>query len=79
MFVANKMLTTNEVSDVKGSNESIEKSEKLLKIRKLSKSQKSTKLKKKLLKSGNLPNFNTKKNGSNFLTPNAKTAFNHLR
>ena len=36
------------------------------------------KLKKKLLKSGNLLNFDTKKNEPSFLTPNARTAFNYL-
>ena len=30
-------------------------------------------------KSGNLPNFDAKENGPSFLTPNARTAFNHLR
>ena len=50
----------------------------MLKIKKLSKSQKSAKSRKKLLKSGNLPNFDTKKKGLNFLTLNIKMAFNYL-
>ena len=48
------------------------------KSRKLSKSQKLTKLRKKLSKSGNLPNFNAKKAGPSFLTSDAREAFNRL-
>ena len=57
------------------------KSEKL-KYQKLAKSQKLSKLEKskseKLLKSRNLPNFNTIKARSSFLTPDTKTTFNYL-
>ena len=79
MFITNKMLATNKVGGVKGGDKLIEKCRKLLKTVKLSKSQKSAKLKKKLSKSGNLSNFNPKKNRPSFLTPNARTAFNHLQ
>ena len=79
MFVANEILAANEVDGVKRGDESIKKYEKLSKTRKLSKSQKSAKLGKELSKNWNLPNLNTKKNGPSFLTPNTKTAFNHLR
>ena len=49
------------------------------KDQKLAKSQKSKGEKlKKLLKIGNSPNFDTIKAGPSFLTPNAKTIFNHL-
>ena len=72
------MLAINEVDGIKGSNKSIKKYGKLSKTRKLSKSQKSAKSRKKLSKRGNLPNFNAKENGLNFLIPNAKTAFNCL-
>ena len=73
------MLAANEVDNIEDGNKSIKKYEKLLKIRKLSKSQKLAKSRKKLLKSGNLPNFNAKKNKPSFLTPNARTAFNYLQ
>ena len=43
------------------------------------KSQNSAKLKKKLLKSENLANFDTMKTGPKFLTFNTKTNFNYLR
>ena len=69
---------TNEVSDIKDDNKLIEKYKKLLKTRKLFKSQKLAKLEKKLLKSRNLPNFNTKKNKPSFLTSKAKIVFNCL-
>ena len=49
------------------------------KLEKLSKSQKLTKLEKKLSKNGNLPNFNAKKAGPNFLNSGVREAFNHLR
>ena len=49
-----------------------------LKDNKLSKSQKSAKLRKKMSKYGNVPNFNTKKNESSFITPKARAVFNHL-
>ena len=49
-----------------------------LKGEKLFKFQKSAKSGKKLSKSENLPNFNAKKNGSSFLTPKARVAFNYL-
>ena len=78
VFVTNEMLTANKIYGVKGNDKLIKKCRKLLKIRKLSKSQKLAKLEKELSKSGNLSNFNTKKNGPNFLIPNAKITFNHL-
>ena len=78
VLIDNKMLATNEIGGVKGGNKSIKKCEKLSKTRKLSKSRKLAKSKKELSKSGNLSNFEAKKNGPSFLTPNAKTAFNHL-
>ena len=91
MLVADKLLAANEVDGVEGGDKSIEKCGKLSKTGKLSKSQKlsktgklfksrkSTKSKKKLSKSGNLSNFDAKKNGPSFLAPDARTAFNHLR
>ena len=45
---------------------------------KLSKSQKLAKLRKKLSKSENLLNFGAMEAGPKFLTPDTKTAFNHL-
>ena len=85
VLVANKVLVTNKIGGVKGGDELIKKCRKLSKIRKLSKaqkffkSQKSAKLRKKLSKSGNLFNFDAKKNGQSFLTPNTRTTFNCLR
>ena len=78
VFVANEMLTANEIGGVKGGNELIEKYKKLSKGRKLSKSQKLAKSRKKLSKSGNLSNFNAKENGLSFLTLDTKIIFNHL-
>ena len=46
---------------------------------KLFKSRKLAKSKKKLLKSGNSPNFNAKDNKPSFLTPKARAVFNRLR
>ena len=46
---------------------------------KLFKSQKPAKLEKKLSKSGNSLNFDTKNSGQSFLTPKARAAFNRLR
>ena len=60
-------------------SEKLFKFQKLSKTRKLSKSQKSVKSRKKLSKSKNLPNFNAKENGPNFLIPNVRTTFNHLQ
>ena len=79
MLVANEVLATNEVGSIEDGDESIKKCEKLLKTGKLSKSQKLAKSRKELSKSENLPNFDAKKNEPSFLTPNTKTAFNHLR
>ena len=91
VLVPNKVLVADEVDGIEDDNKLIKKCEKLSKTRKLSKSQKlsktrksfksqkSAKLEKKLLKSGNLSNFNTKKNEPNFLTPDTRTAFNYLR
>ena len=84
IFVANEVLATNEVGGIEGSDELIEKYEKLSKTgklsksRKLSKSQKLAKSRKELLKKRNLSNFNAKENEPSFLTPDVKTAFNHL-
>ena len=79
MLVTNEVFATNEVGGVEGHDESIKKYRKLSKTRKLSKSQKVAKSRKKLSKSRNLSNFDAKENGLSFLTPNAKTALNHLR
>ena len=49
------------------------------KSKKLFKSQNLAKSRKKLLKCGNSTNFNTTKNKSKFLTPNARTTFNCLQ
>ena len=78
VFVANKVLATNKLGDIKGDDKSIEICRKLSKTRKLFKSQKSAKSEKKLSKSGNLSNFDAKENGLSFLTPDAKMAFNYL-
>ena len=48
------------------------------KSEKPSKSRNLAKLEKKLSKNGNLTNFNATKAGPKFLTPNTRTAFNHL-
>ena len=77
-FVANKMLAANEIDDVEGDDELIEKYEKLSKTRNLFKFQKSAKSEKKISKSRNLSNFNAKKNRLSFLISNARTAFSHL-
>ena len=71
-------------------SEKTSKSRKLSKLRKLSKSgksksektsksQNSVKSGKKLSKSGNLTNFDAMEDESKFLTPDARTTFNHLR
>ena len=78
MLITNEVLAANKVDGVKGGNKLIEKCRKLSKTRKLSKCQKLAKSGKKLLKSGNLSNFNAKKNGLSFLTLNGKITFNHL-
>ena len=78
ILVANKIFAANKVGGIKDGHESIEKYRKLLKTRKLFKFQKSIKLKKKLVKNGNLSNFNAKKNGQSFLIPKTKAVFNHL-
>ena len=71
-----------EVSDSKSGNSiggmKITKKSKKLKDQKLSKSWKSTKSGKNLSKSENLLNFDTKNNGSSFLTTKARAAFNRL-
>ena len=85
VLVANEMLAGKDIGGVEGGDKLIKKCGKLLKTRKsfksqkLSKSQKSSKSKKESSKSGNLSNFNAKKNRLSFLTPNARTAFNYLR
>ena len=48
------------------------------KSKKMSKSRNSAKSEKKLSKSGNSTNFDAMKDGSKFLTPDARTAFNRL-
>ena len=48
------------------------------KSEKMSKSQNLAKSRKKLLKSGNSINCNATEDGPKFLTPNTRTAFNHL-
>ena len=73
MLITNKIFAANEIGGIKGDNKLIEKYEKL------SKSWKLTKSERKLLKSGNLFNFDIKKNGSSFLIPNTRMAFNCLR
>ena len=69
-----RVLAANEIYDVGDSDRSkhVELETGRSKSQKLAKSRKS----KKLLKSGNLPNFNAKKARPNFLTPGAKEAFN---
>ena len=85
VLVANEVFAVNKIDSVEGGDESIEKcgklsiTGKLSKSQKLSKFRKSVKSRKKLSKSENLPNFNAKKNGPSFLTPNARTTFNYLR
>ena len=79
VLVADKVLAADEVDGVEGGDELIEKCGKLLKTGKLSKSQKSAKSRKKLSKNGKLPNFDAKENVPSCLTPNTRTAFNHLR
>ena len=78
VFIADEILAANKVGGIKSRDELIEKYGKLSKTRKLFKFQKLSKSEKKLSKSGNLLNFNAKKNGPSFLTPNAKTTFNFL-
>ena len=72
------MLAANKIDGIESSDELIEKCGKSLKTRKLSKSQKLAKSKKKLSKSGNLPNFVAKKNKSSFLILDTRTTFNCL-
>ena len=78
MLVANKVLAINKVDDIEGGNKSIQKCKKLSKTTKLFKSRKLANSKKKLLKSGNLSNFDVKMNALSNLTPNARTTFNRL-
>ena len=78
MLVANEVLAVNKIGGIEGGNESIKKYGKSSKTRKLFKSQKSAKSKKELSKSGNLSNFDTKKNKPSFLTPDTRIAFNCL-
>ena len=85
MFVANEVFAANEVGDIEGSNELIEKYRKLSKTRKSFKSQKLSKLqklaksKKKSSKNRNLPNLDTKENKPSFLTSDNRTVFNCLQ
>ena len=85
----NKIFVTNEISNIEGNDKLIRKCKKLSKIRKLSKSknlegkklsksQKLAKSRKKSLKNSNLFNFDTKKNRSSLLIPNARIAFDCL-
>ena len=88
MLIVNEVLAANEIGGVEGSDELIEKGGKLLKTEKLSKGLKLSKSgnskgtksakSKKLLKSRNSSNFDTKKVGPSFLTFKARVAFNHL-
>ena len=89
VLVVNKVFAINKIDSFEGSDESIEKCEKLSKTKKLSrlgksknekmsKSQNLAKSGKSLSKSGNLTNFNATEDGPKFLTPDARTAFNHL-
>ena len=64
----------NGVSDMK-----IVKKSKKAKSQKLSKSWKPAKLRKNLSKSRNLPNFDSKNSGPNFLTLEARAALNCLQ
>ena len=78
------MLVANEVGDIEGGDESIEKCGKLSKIGKTSKIQKFTKSQKsakskKLSKRANSLNFDSKDSGPSFLTPKARAAFNRLQ
>ena len=67
----------DDVEHAKKSRKS--KGQKLAKSQKLFKSGKSKVEKlKKPPKSGNRPNFNAKNTGSSFLTPKARSAFNHI-
>ena len=79
ILIANKILAANNVGSVESDNELIKKCGKLSKTRKLFKSQKSAKLGKELSKSGNLPNFDAKKKGLNFLILDTRMTFNCLR
>ena len=79
MLVANEKFAADKVGGIENGDDLIKKCEKLFKTRKLSKSQKLAKSKKKLSKSGNLLNFDTKKNKPSFLTPDARIAFSYLR
>ena len=78
VFVTKKVLIADKVHGVESVNELNEIYGKLSKTRKLSKSQKLAKSRKKLFKSGNLSNFNAKKNEPSFLTPDARMTFNYL-
>ena len=84
VFVADKVFAANEVNGVEGGDELIKKCEKLsrsgkLKSKKTFKSQNLAKSGKKLSKIGNSTNSDATKDGPKFLTPDAKTTFNHLR
>ena len=88
VLVVDKMFATNKIDGIEGDDELIEKCEKLsktgklsrlgkLKSEKISKSQNLAKSGKSLSKSGNLTNFDATKDRPKFLTPDARTAFNH--
>ena len=77
IFIINKVFIINKLSGIKSNNKLIKKFVEP-KTKKLFKSQKLAKLKKKLLKSGNLPNFKAKKNRSSFLIFKAKSICNCL-
>ena len=84
MVASPERLTLEEVSDSEGGDgiggiKIAKKSGKISESRKLSKSRKSKgKKSKKPSKSGNLPNFDARNSGPNFLTPKARLAFNRL-
>ena len=65
--------------DVDGGGVEIAKKSEKSKGQKTFKSQKSSKSGKNSSKSGNSPNFGTTETGPSFLTPEARSAFNHLR
>ena len=77
MFVTNEVIDADEVGSTEYNDKSIEKSGKLSKNRKLSKFWKLAKFKKPL-KSRNLPNFNAKEVGPNFLISDVREAYNCL-
>ena len=68
-----------EVDEFGGDSVEHAKKSRKSKGQKTSKSPKSAKLGKNSSKSGNSPNFGATESGPSFLTPEARSAFNHLR